>query len=184
MKKKIANIYTILIAIIFIISIGYVSLYNSKARYHSNTESAPTLKIATWNFLINNEVSSTFDIDLKNTLSELNPYSTEYVIPGTYGVIPVTINTTGTKVALTYEISIDFENTTIPDNLKFYSDENFTTELTTIEKYIDLENHGEIVNNIYWKWNFSEENETLEWAAKDIKVKLNISAKQKISGDA
>ena len=45
-------------------------------------------------------------------------------------------------------------------------------------------NQNEIyVVNIYWRWNYTQEDETDTWSNKTIKTKINITAKQAINGD-
>ena len=50
---------------------------------------------------------------------------------------------------------INFDNTDLPENLHFYVDENFTSELTTIEGVQYLDDYNKVAEHyIYWKWDY------------------------------
>ena len=49
-----------------------------------------------------------------------------------------------------------------------------------LEKYLNKNIDKKIVENIYWKWDYTEENETESWTNQDIKISLKATAEQKI----
>ena len=108
-------------------------------------------------------------------------YSTTKIVPGTTGIIPINIDCTNSKVALDYIIELNKES--VPSNLKFYTDDTYTTEYTTINSFVGLNDNKVIDHNIYWKWEFTEDDETTEWSNKNIIVSVNVTASQRIAGD-
>ena len=109
-----------------------------------------------------------------------NNYGTGAIIPGSEGVIPFNIDATDTKVVLDYKIVLDSENTVLPPNLKLYVDNTYQTEFTELTGTINLDSTKKILENIYWKWDYTEENETESWTNQDIKISLKATAEQKI----
>ena len=97
-------------------------------------------------------------INLKDTLAATNSYSSTTVIPGTYGVIELDIDASNSKVALDYIINLTANQ--VPENLKFYSDSTHSTEFTGITGFMGLDDTKKVKHNIYWKWDFVQEDET------------------------
>lgn len=178
-KKYILTLSFLLISTLFI---SIINVKETSSRYISSSKSTNTIKIAPWKVNINDEINSTIELDLKSTVVP-NGFSISEIIPGSEGVIPIRIDTTETKVAVNYEISIDYNETLVPKNLKFYTDSTYKTTFTTITGIIPINQTKIYTVNIYWKWNYTEEDETDEWTNKNIKTKINIIAKQAIEGE-
>lgn len=174
--KKI-NIFLSIISLILII--GYFVIPYTESRYLSSSKGSNNLKVATWNFKINGTSSEKIEINLIDTLTA-NNYSTNKIIPGSEGMISLEVDCTDTKVALDYEITIDNDNFVLPDNLKLYVDENYTTEFTSFQKTVLLPDIGIFNHKIYWKWLYTTDDETTEWSNKDLKLYLKATAIQKI----
>lgn len=146
----------------------------------SSSNSSPKLRIATWNFKINSTTTK-LGINLVDTIID-NGFSITKVIPGTKGKIPLNIDFSNTKVATNYVIAIDNANTLVPKNLKFYTDSAMTQEFTGFQGDVLLKNINEpVIKNIYWKWIYTTEDETVDWSNKDIKLGLIATATQKVS---
>lgn len=168
--------------LLLLLSIGLIvsgTILETAAQYLSRTSQDQTVNVATWNFKINNQSTSTLAINLKDTVIP-NNYGTGAIIPGSEGVIPFNIDATDTKVVLDYKIVLDSENTVLPPNLKLYVDNTYQTEFTELTGTINLDSTKKILENIYWKWDYTEENETESWTNQDIKISLKATAEQKI----
>lgn len=165
----------LLIMILSILSLPYVTTYS---RYFNKAGGDANIKVATWNFKVNSNTLENININLADTLVE-NSYSNTSVIPGTKGIIRLNIDFSGTKVATSYTIAVDKSVTVIPDNLKFYSDSNMTKEFTDFSGNISLDDIDTIVTkNIYWKWYFTDVDETSDWANKNIVFSLQAEGRQ------
>lgn len=161
--------------ILSILSLPYVTTYS---RYFNKAGGDANIKVATWNFKVNSNTLENININLADTLVE-NSYSNTSVIPGTKGIIRLNIDFSGTKVATSYTIAVDKSVTVIPDNLKFYSDSNMTKEFTDFSGNVSLDDIDTIVTkNIYWKWYFTDVDETSDWANKNIVFSLQAEGRQ------
>ena len=173
------------ILMIFMLAISFITLLTgdvveTHSKYISSANSSSEIKVATWDFKLNGVNSNSIDINLKDTLSATNKYSQTEVIPGTDGVIELDIDATNSKVALDYVINLSADQ--VPENLKFYTDNTYTTEYTVEEGFIGLEDEKQITHNIYWKWDFIQTDETDDWSNMDIVVTINVNATQRIGG--
>lgn len=128
-----------------------------------------------------NTISLPFGIDLKDTIIA-NNYSMTKVVPGTKGKIQINLDFSGTEVNAEYAVIIapsgSLQNS-VPPNLKFYKDANCTVPYPNVienaeyQKYLNgtstftpeyttalmAEFNAEKVSTIYWKWNFTDDNE-------------------------
>lgn len=181
MQRKL-DILMVLILMLSFITLLAGDVVETNAKYISSANSKTEIKVATWDFKINNQTTDTLDVNLKETIDENNIYSTKEVIPGTNGMIPINIDCTNTKVALDYEIKLNAEQ--VPTNLKFYTDDTYTTEYQNVSGFIGLDDIKTKDHNIYWKWDFTEDDETTDWSNKNIVVNIKITASQRIAGDA
>ena len=175
-------LFTLLVILILLFGITLTNINKSNSRYVSGASGSKSSKIATWKININGELSSSLQMNLEDTIT-YNNYSDEKIIPGSEGIIPITIDTTDTKVAVNYKITLDAENTTIPSNLKLYTDESLSTEFSSITNNILPSQNGIHTINIYWKWLYTTEDESDTWQNETMKVTLNIVAKQRLNGD-
>lgn len=180
MQRKL-DILMLIILLLSFITLLAGDVVETNAKYISSGTAKTNVKIATWEFKLNGNNTNTIDINLEETLSQDNKFSTTKVIPGTNGMIPINIDCTNSKVALDYEIILNAES--VPSNLKFYTDDTYTTEYTNITSFVGLDDIKVIDHNIYWKWDFTEEDETNEWSNKNIIVSVNVNATQRIAGD-
>ena len=129
----------------------------------------------------NNTTSLPFEINLKDTIIA-NNYSMTKVVPGTKGKIQINLDFSGTEVNAEYAVIIALPgllqnseppklksdtaaNCTVPypneiDNAEYQKYLNgtstFTPEYTTA---LMAEFNAEKVSTIYWKWNFTDDNE-------------------------
>jgi hypothetical protein len=129
----------------------------------------------------NNTTSLPFEINLKDTIIA-NNYSMTKVVPGTKGKIQINLDFSGTEVNAEYAVIIALPGllqNSVPPNLKFYKDANCTVPYPNVienaeyQKYLNgtstftpeyttalmAEFNAEKVSTIYWKWNFTDDNE-------------------------
>lgn len=178
-KKYLLTLSILLLSLLFII---LIDINTTNSRYISTSRTNNPIKIAPWKINVNGEINSILELDLKNTIIP-NSFTNSDIIPGSEGVIPIRIDTTETKVAVDYEIVLDESETIVPENLKFYQDSTYKKEFTIASGTIPTNQNEIYVINIYWRWNYTQEDETDTWSNKTIKTKINITAKQAINGD-
>lgn len=148
-----------------------------------------------------NTISLPFEINLKDTIIA-NNYSMTKVVPGTKGKIQINIDFSGTEVNAEYAVIIALPGVlqnSVPPNLKFYKDANCTVpypnliENAEYQKYINgtstfipeyqtalmAEFNVEKVSTIYWKWNFTDDNEN-NYQDKSFQMTALVTARQKV----
>ncbi len=177
-KKKHRRYRIFLLIIILILSFSVIIVSNSYARYVTNSSSNPNIKVAPWKYKVNASSASIVSIDLSDTIIE-NNYSMTTVIPGTKGKIALELDFTDSKVASDYIIRLDTSNLVLPSNLKLYTDPSMTMEFSEITGSVLL-SQQKVTEYIYWKWEYTQEDETNEWTNKDLRLDLDIDLKQKI----
>ena len=149
------------------------SRYVSTAQLSIKTDIAPfRVKIG--------QNSDTIELDLKDTLLTENAFSGTQIIPGTKGKIILQLDFSDVEVASNYTISIDTEQTKMPNNMKLYTDENNQVSFSLYRETVEL---GEQIKEreIYWTWEYTTADETEEWMNKEIKIFFNIQVEQRIN---
>lgn len=149
----------------------------------------------------NNTISLPFEINLKDTIIA-NNYSMTKVVPGTKGKIQINLDFSGTEVNAEYAVIIapsESLQNSVPPNLKFYKDANCTVpypnliENAEYQKYINgtstftpeyqtalmAQFNAEKVSTIYWKWNFTDDNEN-NYQDKFFLMTALVAARQKV----
>ena len=169
---KIIIIYYIIIFILFCVVYTF-SKYVSIAQLSIKTNIAP------FRFKIGQN-SDTIELDLKDTLLTENAFSGTQIIPGTKGKIILQLDFSDVEVASNYTISIDTEQTKMPNNMKLYTDENNQVSFSLYRETVEL---GEQIKEreIYWTWEYTTADETEEWMNKEIKIFFNIQVEQRIN---
>ena len=149
------------------------SKYVSTAQLSIKTDIAPfRVKIG--------QNSDTIELDLKDTLLTENAFSGTQIIPGTKGKIILQLDFSDVEVASNYTISIDTEQTKMPNNMKLYTDENNQVSFSLYRETVEL---GEQIKEreIYWTWEYTTADETQEWMNKEIKIFFNILVEQRVN---
>lgn len=165
---------TFLVLMIIIIPFTYSRFFAS------SSAAATSVKVATWSFKVDDNTTN-YEIDLSDTILE-NDFSNTKVVPGTEGMFRFKIDFTGSKLATAYNISIDDSNTVLPDNLKFYEDDSYTTLFTGYSGVVTLDNiNTALFKTIYWKWEYTDDDES-SWANQNIKLALIAEANQHTVG--
>ena len=175
MKKrtiKIIIIYYLILLILFCVIYTF-SRYVSIAQISINTDIAP------FRFKVGQD-SDTIELDLKDTLLTENAFSETQIIPGTKGKIILQLDFSDVEVASNYTISIDTEQTKMPNNMKLYTDENNQVSFSLYRETVEL---GETIKEreIYWTWEYTTADETEEWMNKEIKIFFNVDVEQRVN---
>lgn len=156
----------ILIAITMISS--SIGLY-AWARYTSTQSSNATAQIAKWYFNLKTG-QATIDGNTRTLLQLTRTDNREHVVegklaPGTYGILPIIVDTTGTETDLTYDVLITINN--CPQNMVFTPKTPVSTTQTVtgdgttqsprvrtirIQKYVPWSQTGEHDETISWDW--------------------------------
>ena len=173
-KFTLKNTYLIIIIFFILLSLPYgFSILKSSRNLGGDVQAAK------WDFKINDNDLSELSINLANTLVN-NNYNTTKVIPGTKGVINLSLDFSSVEVSAIYSVTLS-EKTSLPTNLKIYSDADMTEEFTGFSGDIKVASSSKTINKkIYWQWVFSDDDETA-WADKKINLVLDANAKQKVN---
>ena len=153
-EKSIGRNILIIFLIIVMIASVCAALF-AWAKYQTTINGTATGETAKWSFKVSDGDTSTQSIDFPMTRTDSNTSVAEgKIAPGTYGKLEIGIDATGTETALTYTIEGTMENK--PTNMKFYSDEGRTLELTVLDNsfskggYMKLNEVGTKTETIYF----------------------------------
>lgn len=180
MFKKIVYISLISVFCFFLLIIGFSK--NTSSKYKETDEFETNIGIASWKFKVNGE-NELVNINLRDTIIS-NEYSKKDLVPGSEGVFELQFDFDGMEVSTDYSIEIS-ETSLYPTNLHLYFDSEHKREFTKLEPledYFDLKDEKTKTHKIYWKWNFSDDNEN-EWMNKEILFDFSININQRIDGD-
>ena len=169
---KIIIIYYIIMLILF------CAVYTF-SRYVSIAQLSIKTNIAPFRFKVGQNID-TIELDLKDTLLIENAFSGTQIIPGTKGKIILQLDFSDVEVASNYTISIDTEQSKMPNNMKLYTDENNQVSFSLYRETVEL---GEPIKEreIYWTWEYTTADETEEWMNKEIKIFFNIQVEQRVN---
>ena len=138
--------------------------------------------VAKWAFEGDNE-SSTVSCDLSKTYNPATLVN-DKIAPGTEGYCEIELVNTNSEVGVKYTIKPSGVNNK-PTNLKFYKDENYTTELDDdgITGNLNANQSTAQKATIYWKWDYETSNgdtaDTTDGeAAKTMTVSFDVSGVQ------
>lgn len=120
-RKSINTIKTILILILIIDAVAVLASIGifAWARYITTEQGTASAQVAKWSFTVTGSgttQSGDVEFALTRTDNETDVQSGT-IAPGTYGSLPITINTTGTEVDLIYDIVVTITN--CPQNITF-----------------------------------------------------------------
>ena len=149
------------------------------SRYVSIAQLSIKTNIAPFRFKVGQNID-TIELDLKDTLLTGNAFSDTQIIPGAKGKIILQLDFSDVEVASNYTISIDTEQTKMPNNMKLYTDENNQVSFSLYRETVEL---GEQIKEreIYWTWEYTTADETQEWMNKEIKIFFNILVEQRVN---
>jgi len=164
-KKKLLVIGTLLVAII-LLSIGTIAYFRRTVNGDITGQTGNLVLIVNEANAVNNE---SFSVSLNR--SEEEPY----VMPDDKGTFDINIDSTGSTTDV--DVTITIARTNLPDNLKFYLDENYTQELTTKTYVIKKADTMTKTVPVYWFWDGSvdDENDTL-FMGETLEANVSVSA--------
>lgn len=166
-KKRKINFSKLLIYELIIGILTSIIISSTYSRYTTTNSSAAEACVAKWSFQTNGfDTMDIVDVSFKNLTDKV---ADGKIAPGVFGDFSVEIDTTGCEVAVEYLVELfDLEN--VPQNMKFYSDSQYTHEL---QQEIDGDSFKYSIKgimllpeinqtpvkiiNIYWKWNYENE---------------------------
>ena len=168
-----------IIIIYYIIFFSFLCVVYTFSKYVSIAQLSIKTNIAPFRVKIGQN-NDTFELDLKDTLLTGNAFSDTQIIPGTKGKILLQLDFSNVEVASNYTISIDTEQTKMPNNMKLYTDENNQVSFSLYRETVEL---GEKIKEreIYWTWEYTTTDETEEWMNKEIKIFFNIQVEQRVN---
>ncbi len=173
-NKNIKKINKYIIIIFIITAIALISTYGI-ARYKTSLNGNGTASIAKWSFKVKSSGSETLDIpDFSKTRTDgNNKVASNKIAPGTSGEFQIEIDARENETALTYDIDVKFKDK--PQNLRFYIDEERTSELELkdnamqVSGFLSLDDIQNIVTRkVYWDWKYETGNTTEEIEKNDI----------------
>ena len=193
------EIIAMILATITVIS-SSIGLY-AWARYVKSIQGTPaTAKVAKWYFNLK-EGTTTIDETERTLLAVtrtdgLSRVAVDKIAPGTSGVLPIIVDSTGTETDLTYNLTITVNN--CPQNLIFTPQTPSATTITTtgagtnesprvttinISKYVPYTEVGEHNESITWDWPYEtstgngvSSNDRVDTADADKTVTVTITA--------
>ena len=144
-NKKILVMSTLLIAIV-LSGIGTIAYFR---RIINSSITSPTGNLVLVVNEANAVLNESFEVILQRSEEE------NFIMPDDKGVFDLNIDSTGSSDAV--EITITISRTNLPDNLKFYIDEEHTKELTTRRWGIEKSESMVKTIPIYWFWDGSKD---------------------------
>lgn len=169
-KIKLIYVYYAIIIILFVLGITF-------SKYISTISSEAQVKASLFSFKVG-ETNEDVTIDLKETVTNNADGEEKTVIPGSEGKIDLEIDFSSMEVATSYTIAVDSENTNIPSNIKLYTDSSYTIGFNGYSGISNLNTKKE-TQTIYWKWNYTTEDETTSWMEQDVELVLKINVEQR-----
>lgn len=142
------------------------------ANYYSEGYMQGKMSVAKWDFdaRLDNAGIDVVDLQLQDS-SGLSATST--IAPGSSGSFTIRFYKGTSNIRQLYRIQTI--RTSLPDNLKFYTDSACMTELMDATEFSDTLTSL----TLYWKWNYTMVNENV-WQSKEIKASLLVQAYQKV----
>ena len=150
------NKSVLILALALILAI-ILSIY-AYSKYTSSYKGTSTSTVAKWSFKVNGHSDEEIgDIDFVQTIENQNNIVEKKLAPGTQGKFELTLDGTGSEVAIDYKIALTI--TEKPRNLKIYEDSEYKKEVTDQNGEFDItgsipleEVNTPLVKPVYWKW--------------------------------
>lgn len=171
-NKKISKLIFIYYAIVIILIIQGVTF----SRYLITASSEAQINTSKFSFKVTDQMSNV-ELDLKNTILS-NLYSDSEIVPGSNGKLELEMDFSDIETATKYNVTLNKEKSKLPSNIKLYADSSYTVEFSGYSGITDVETQ-KVTRYVYWKWNYTTNDETEEWMGKDISIVLNITAEQR-----
>lgn len=136
----------IVIMILFAVSLCYIC-YSYFYTQGSFSISESSISILEFSPLVNSSSNNNQSIDLSSTIT-----NNKNLAPGAQGKFKVEIDFSSVESDSYYRLTYD--RTGIPNNLKFYFDEDYTAEFSSLEGTIYANHYNNQIaeHYVYWKW--------------------------------
>ncbi len=174
-RSKTNNYINIMYLVIFVSVIVFIIIPKTSSSYADEYNADGQIEIAKWSFDVGVGSASSNEIDLIETIADESPYHS--LVPESFGQFEIIINAIDNDTIINYTISIDKNNSNLPDNLKFYTDETYQNEFAINNKEIPLSSDNEIIEKVYWKWNYTEDDESY-WNGNNISLVIKVIGEQ------
>ena len=154
-KKKTALVVAFIVAGVAALGLG-AAVY---AKYISTVTKTGSAQVAKWAFSAHN-TSGTITCDPTKTYTSATLFENT-IAPGTEGECIIAISNEETEVGIEYSIALPASITGKPTNLKFYSNSEHTSELTSATPLTGTMAPKEASKNvsIYWVWPYEDAND-------------------------
>ena len=147
-----------LLVIVLLLLVGLTGAYVSStyAKYTSTIDdNSGSVTVAKWAFATDN-ASQDLTIDFTETYDATTLVG-DRIAPGTSGSFNIAVVNTNTETGVDFTLKIK-SATNVPTNLKFYSDESFSTVITpgtgTVTGQLAAGDATGLSVPIYWKWEY------------------------------
>ena len=175
------NKSVLILALALILAI-ILSIY-AYSKYTSSYKGSSTSTVAKWSFKVNGHSNEEIgDIDFVQTIENQNNVVEKKLAPGTQGKFELTLDGTGSEVAIDYKIALTI--TEKPRNLKIYEDSEYKNEVTeqngefNITGSIPLEEvNTPLTKPVYWKWTYETGTTNDKIDAEDSKKSVTMAIK-------
>ena len=153
MKKKKSLMLIALLMMVGLTS-GYVA--STYAKYTAEVTGNGSVTVAKWDFADENafgEEGKSFTVSLDGTYHASTLVANK-IAPGTQGSFDVKLTNANSEVGVDFSVTVGTV-TNKPTNLKFYTDNTYTTELTAsdpITGKIAAEDGTGVTLKVYWQW--------------------------------
>ena len=142
MKRKMAQTKTnnkpvIILALALALILAIILSIYAYSKYTSSYKGTSTSTVAKWSFKVNGHSDEEIgDIDFVQTIENQNNVVEKKLAPGTQGKFELTLDGTGSEVAIDYKIALTI--TEKPRNLKIYEDSEYKKEVTEQNGEFDI----------------------------------------------
>lgn len=171
---------------------SFFAFYNTLAKYSTIVEDVPTVDIAKWNIMVNNEETiegQTLTNTIKLIPNDSQTTANNKLAPGQEGYFDIIINPEGTEVSIEYTVQV---NTTtlhpdisltqysiLEDNItKNYENKEITGNIELTENSSALTVKEKKTIRIYWEW--PETTTSVPTEGENYSISTAIVIKQKI----
>lgn len=167
MRKRLSILAVLLLAV----AISAYSVGGTYAKYTTTANVTGKAPVAKWNVVMkanDTTVSENEEFILSSTITETDGSDESEVVagkmaPGTRGSFSVELDASNTEVAFDYAISFTLEDA--PTNVKFYSDDTYSTEISADSNVYSLAGDTvgltdtKVINvPVYWQWAYETTN--------------------------
>jgi len=166
MKNKKTIVMSTLLLVIVLLGIGTIAYFRRTVNGDITGQAGNLVLIVNEANAVDNE---TFTITLQRSEEE------QFIMPDDSGVFNLNIDSSGSSSDVAISIAISRIN--LPENLKFYSDEKHTNEITNYGTVIKKSNDMTRTVPIYWFWDGSiNDEDDSEFINQTISANISVSA--------